>query len=33
MSTDPNVGFHADGVVHMYSVSNCINEDFADYVT
>jgi hypothetical protein len=26
------VGFHADGVLDVYSVSNCINEDFADYI-
>ena len=24
------VGFHADGVLDVYSVSNCVNEDFAD---
>src|SRR4051794_10172300 len=26
------VGFHADGVLDVYSVSNCVNEDFADYI-
>jgi hypothetical protein len=25
-------GFHADSVVDVYSVSSCVNEDFADYI-
>jgi hypothetical protein len=26
------VGFHADGVLDVYSVSGCVNDDFADYI-
>lgn len=26
------VGFHADGVLDVYSLSSCINDDFADYI-
>jgi len=25
-------GFHADGVLDVYSVSNCVSEDFADHI-
>jgi hypothetical protein len=25
-------GFHMDGIADVYSVSGCINEDFADYI-
>ncbi len=25
-------GFHADGVIDVYSVSNCVNKDFANYI-
>jgi hypothetical protein len=26
------VGFHADGVLDVYSLSSCVNDDFADYI-
>jgi hypothetical protein len=26
------VGFHADSVLDVYSLSGCVNEDFADYI-
>ena len=26
------VGFHADGVLDVYSLSSCVNHDFADYI-
>jgi hypothetical protein len=25
-------GFHIDGVLNVYSVSDCVNDDFADYI-
>ena len=25
-------GFHVDGIADVYSVSSCINDDFADYI-
>jgi hypothetical protein len=25
-------GFHVDGVLDVYSVGNCVNDDFADYI-
>jgi len=28
----PPVGFHVDGIRDVYSVSDCINNDFADYI-